>query len=92
MAWDPLAQAPETVRLMPLRWKITPRFIVTVEFIDWKMAPEPHSIVSFFSTILEMDLYTASAVLSLPYSSPTSWLSRYSWSMPACFRASRVAQ
>ena len=37
MAWLPLAQAALTVKLMPRRRKMVVRFIVTVEFIDWKM-------------------------------------------------------
>jgi len=56
MAWEPLAQAPEMVRLMPFRRKMTLRFIDTVEFIDWKMAPEPQSIVSFFWRMVLTDL------------------------------------
>ena len=36
---EPLAQAALTVKLMPRRWKIVLRFIVTVEFIDWKISP-----------------------------------------------------
>ena len=42
------------------------RFIVTVEFIDWKMEPEPMSVVSRFSRRMSMLWTTASAVLSLP--------------------------
>ena len=34
IACDPLAQAPETVRFIPLNLKMHERFIVTVEFID----------------------------------------------------------
>jgi len=52
MACEPLAQAPLTVRLMPFSLKMQPRFIVTVEFIDWKMAPLPQRVVSFFSRIV----------------------------------------
>ena len=55
MAWEPLAQAADRVRFIPFRWNITPRFMVTVEFIDWKIAPEPQSMVSFFSMILATD-------------------------------------
>ena len=66
MAWEPLAQAPETVRLMPLSLKMQPRFIVTVLFIDWKMAPEPQRVVSFFSRIISTELTTGTVELSLP--------------------------
>ena len=66
MACAPLAQAPEMVRLMPRRRKMQERFIVTVEFIDWKMEPEPMSVVSRFSRRMSMLWTTASAVLSLP--------------------------
>ena len=52
MAWEPLAQAPDTVRLIPLSLNMQSRFMVTVEFIDWNMAPEPHIVVSFFSRIM----------------------------------------
>ena len=52
MAWEPLAQAADTVRFIPLRWNMHPRFMVTVEFIDWKMAPDPHIAVPFFSMIV----------------------------------------
>ena len=37
---------------MPLSLKITARFIVTVEFIAWKTAPEPNNVLSFFSSIV----------------------------------------
>lgn len=49
---EPLAQAALTVKLMPRRWKIVLRFIVTVEFIDWKISPEPSSAESCFSSMM----------------------------------------
>ena len=52
------------------------RFMVTVEFMDWKIPPEPMRVVSFVSIMVCMLLYTGSALLSLPYSKPTSWESR----------------
>lgn len=66
MACEPLAQAPETVKLMPRRLKMVERFIVTVEFIDWKMLPEPTSTVLCFSRMTSAPWMTASALLSLP--------------------------
>ena len=42
---EPEAQAAEAVRLIPLRWNRQARFIVTVEFIDLKMAPPPQAAV-----------------------------------------------
>ena len=44
-----LAQAALTVKFTPLRWKIVLRFMFTVEFIDWKMKPEPRSAESCFA-------------------------------------------
>ena len=29
------------VKLIPFKWKITERFMVIVEFMDWKIEPEP---------------------------------------------------
>ena len=50
MAWEPLAQAPEIVKFTPLSLKMTDRFIDTVEFIDWKIEPEPTRIdLNFFN-------------------------------------------
>ena len=66
MAWEPLAQAPETVKLMPLRLNIVARFMVMVEFIDWNMLLEPTSMVFFFSRMMSVPRITASAQLSLP--------------------------
>ena len=40
------AQAADDVRLMPRNLNRQARFIVTVEFIDWNIAPEPHALVS----------------------------------------------
>src|SRR5690606_11568943 len=39
MAWDPLAQAALMVILIPRILKIVDKFMVTVEFIDLKIAP-----------------------------------------------------
>ena len=66
MAWEPLAQAALTVILMPRSLNRQPKFIVTVEFIDWKMAPDPTMRVFFFSRIVSTLFTTASALLSLP--------------------------
>ncbi len=92
MAWDPLAQAPDTVRFIPFNLNMQPRFIVTVEFIDWKMVPEPHRDVSFWYLITSTAFMTGTVELSFPYSNPTMWSLRYSWSIPASLRASLVAQ
>ena len=62
----------EIVVLMPFRWKMVERFIVTVEFIDWKMAAEPTKVVSFFSNMVSCESMTALADESLPNSTPTS--------------------
>lgn len=66
MACELLAQAPETVKFTPFRLKITERFIETVEFIDWKMLPEPIMAVSFVWRTLSIPSTTAAALLSLP--------------------------
>ena len=66
MACDPLAQAAESVRLMPRRLKITERFIVTVEFIDWKMLPEPTIAVFLLARMMSIPSITGAALLSLP--------------------------
>ena len=66
MACEPLAQAAERVRLMPRRLKITERFIVTVEFIDWKMLPEPTIAVFCLARMMSMPSITGAALLSLP--------------------------
>ena len=39
----------EIVRFLPLSLKMQSRLMVTVEFIDWKMAPDPHRVVFFLS-------------------------------------------
>ena len=54
MACEPLAQAPDIVKLIPFRWKITERFMVMVEFMDWKIEPEPTNAVFFFSRIISI--------------------------------------
>ena len=66
MACEPEAQAPEAVRLMPLRWNRQARFMVTVEFMDWKMAPLPQAAVSWNSRNLSSARIVASATESLP--------------------------
>ena len=43
-----------------------PRFIVTVLFMDWNMAPEPQSVVSFFSRMVSTAFTTGTVELSLP--------------------------
>ena len=48
------AQAPDIVKLIPFRWKITERFMVMVEFMDWKIEPEPTNAVFFFSRIISI--------------------------------------
>ena len=49
-----VAQAPDIVKLIPFRWKITERFMVMVEFMDWKIEPEPTNAVFFFSRIISI--------------------------------------
>ena len=63
---EPLAHAAEAVRLIPFRWNSVARFIVTVEFIDWKMAPEPQAAVEPNWRNLSMATIVASATESLP--------------------------
>ena len=92
IAWEPLAQAPAMVKLTPLSLKITDRFIVTVEFIDWKIEPEPTNAVFFFSRMMSTALITGAALLSLPYKIPTSLASRKASSIPALRKASKVAR
>ena len=43
-----------------------PRFMVTVLFMDWKMAPEPHNVVSFFSRMISTAFTTGTVELSFP--------------------------
>ena len=66
MACEPLAQAPDMVKLIPLRRNITDRFMDTVEFIDWNMAPEPTIAVSFSALMMSTDLITGSELQSFP--------------------------
>ncbi len=66
MAWEPLAHAAEIVRFIPLSLNMQSRFMVTVEFMDWKMAPEPQRVVSFFSRITSTAFTTGTAEESLP--------------------------
>lgn len=51
---------------MPRRLKITERFIVTVEFIDWKMLPEPTIAVFLLARMMSIPSITGAALLSLP--------------------------
>ena len=67
------------------------RFIVTVEFIDWKMSPEPSSAVSCFSSMSFAASMTGFAEESLPKIIPTSFSSRNASSIPACSKACLVA-
>ena len=76
MLWLPLAQAALTVKLMPRRWKMVFRFMVTVEFIDWNMLPEPSMAVSCFSSIICLHSITGFDEESLPKITPTSLFSR----------------
>ena len=56
MACDPLAQAAESVRLMPRRLKIT----------DWKILPEPTIAVFRLARMMSIPSITGAALLSLP--------------------------
>ena len=69
---DPLAQAPLIVKFIPFNFKITERFIEIVEFIDWKIEPDPIRIVPRFSLMISADSITDVDELSLPYKIPTS--------------------
>jgi hypothetical protein len=66
MLCEPDAQAAEAVRLMPFRWNRHARFMVTVEFMDWKMAPLPQAAVEPNSRNLSSAFIVASATESLP--------------------------
>ena len=88
MEWLPLAQAALTVKLMPRRWKMLLRFMFTVEFIDWKISPEPSRAESCFSFMMFAASMTGAADESLPKMMPTSFCTRKSSSMPACSKAS----
>ncbi len=72
MECEPLAHAALTVKLMPLRLKIVLRFMLTVEFIDWNIYPEPISAESCFSLIISAASITGLADESLPNMIPTS--------------------
>ncbi len=65
-ACEPLAHAPLTVKLIPRNLNITERFMLMVEFMDWKIEPDPRSVVSFFSRIRSMASITGTEELSLP--------------------------
>ena len=66
MACELEAHAALAVRLMPRSLNIVARFIVMVEFIDWKMAPLPQAAVSLYSRNLSSPSIVASATESLP--------------------------
>ena len=51
---------------MPRKWNKQAKFIVTVEFIDWKMAPLPQAAVSLNSRNLSSARMVASATESFP--------------------------
>ena len=63
---EPEAQAADAVRLIPFRWNRQARFMVTVEFIDWKMAPLPQAAVEPNWRNLSRAIIVASATESLP--------------------------
>ena len=92
MACEPLAQAPEIVKFTPLSLKMTDRFIDTVEFIDWKIEPEPTRTVFFFSRIISTALIIGAVLLSFPYSIPTSFVSKNASSILAFLKASTLAR
>ncbi len=66
MEWLPLAQAPETVRFIPLSLNMQERFIVTVEFMLLKIPPLPIRDVSPFSLMASTLATTGSALESFP--------------------------
>src|SRR5690606_11121125 len=66
IACDPLAQAALMVILMPVMLNMVDKFMVTVEFIDLKMAPEPIKAVSFFSRTISVASIMALETLSFP--------------------------
>ncbi|MNE74548.1 hypothetical protein D3C80_1706340 [compost metagenome] len=65
--------------------------MVTVEFIDLKIAPEPIRAVSFFSRTISVASMIALETLSFPYIMPTSCSSKKASSICAFFNASIVA-
>ena len=77
MEWEPLAQAALTVKLMPLRRKMVLRFMFTVEFIDWKISPDPSIAESCLLSIILAASITGLADESLPKRIPTSWVSSH---------------
>ena len=91
MACEPLAQAPEMVKFTPLSLNMTDKFMETVEFMDWKIEPEPTRTVFFFSRIISTALIMGAVLLSFPNKTPTSFASRNASSMPAFLNASTVA-
>ena len=76
MACEPLAQAELTEKLTPRRWKMVFMFMFTVEFMPWKIRPEPIMAESCFSRMILSDSTTALADESLPKITPTSFCSR----------------
>ena len=91
MEWLPLAHALLTEKLTPRSRKMALRFILTVEFMAWKMYPDPRSWVSCFSAMMLAASMTGFAEESFPKMIPTSFSSRNGWSMCACSKASLAA-
>lgn len=46
--------------------------MVIVEFMDWKIEPEPTIAVFFLARMTSMASITGAALLSFPYNMPTS--------------------
>ena len=76
MACEPLAQAALSVKLTPRRWNMVLMFMFTVEFMDWKIRPDPSIAVSLYSSMIRLVSMTGLADESLPNITPTSLLSR----------------
>ena len=64
------------MKLIPRKWKMVLKFMFTVEFIDWKIIPEPSIAESCFSSIIFEASITGLADESLPKITPTSFFSR----------------
>ena len=91
MECEPLAQAALTVKFTPRRPKMVLRFMLTVEFIDWKMSADPSSAESCFSFMIWAASITGLADESLPKMIPTSFSRRYSGVTAASSNASLAA-
>ena len=76
MEWLPLAHAELTEKFTPFMWKMVFMFMFTVEFMPWKMSPDPIMAESCFSAMMVADSTTAFAEESLPKMHPTSLLRR----------------